>query len=46
MIRHLVLRQLDFPCGSDSKESACNTRDLDWIPGSGRFPRERKGYPL
>ena len=25
-----------FPGGSDGKESACNVRDLGWIPGSGR----------
>ena len=24
---------LDFPCGSAGKESACNTGDLDLIPG-------------
>ena len=29
-----------FPGGSDSKESACNARDLDLIPGSGRSPGE------
>ena len=28
---------LGFPGGSDGKESACNTRDLGSIPGSGRF---------
>ena len=28
---------LDFPCGSaESKESACNVRDLGLIPGLGR----------
>ena len=26
----------DFPGGSDSKEPACNARDLGLIPGSGR----------
>ena len=26
---------LDFPGGSDSKESVCNARDLGSIPGSG-----------
>ena len=35
-----------FPCGSAGKESACNTRDLDLIPGLGRSPGEGKGYPL
>ena len=40
---------LGFPGGSDGKESACNAgdaRDLDLIPGSGRFPGEGNGYPL
>ena len=35
-----------FPCGSADKESACNAGDLGSIPGLGRFPGERKGYPL
>jgi len=35
-----------FPCGSASKESACNAGDLGLIPGLGRFPGEGKGYPL
>ena len=34
------------PGGSDGKESACNAGDLCSIPGSGRSPGERKGYPL
>ena len=29
---------LDFPGGSDGKESACNAGDPDLIPGLGRFP--------
>ena len=37
---------VDFPCGSAGKESACNVGDLGSIPGLGRSPRERKGYPL
>ena len=36
---------LSFPDGSDSKKSACNSGDLGSIPGSGRFPGERNGYP-
>ena len=32
-----------FPCGSVSKESACNVGDLDSIPGLGRFPGEENG---
>ena len=35
-----------FSCGSVGKESACNTGDLGSIPGLGRSPGERKGYPL
>ena len=37
---------MDYPCGSDSKESAYNEGDLGSIPGLGRSPGERKGYPL
>ena len=37
---------LGFPCDSAGKESACNEGDLGLIPGLGRFPGERKGYPL
>ena len=35
-----------FPGGSDGKESACNVGDLGSIPGFGRSPGERNGYPL
>ena len=35
-----------FPCGSAGKESACTVGDLGSIPGLGRSPGERKGYPL
>ena len=34
------------PGGSNGKESACNARDLGWIPGSGRPPREGNGNLL
>ena len=37
---------LGFPGGSDSKESACNARDLSLILGSGGSPGEANGYPL
>ena len=37
---------LDFPSGSEGKESACNARDADLIPGSGRSPGGGHGYPL
>ena len=32
--------------GSDGKKSACNAGDPGSIPGSGRSPGERNGYPL
>ena len=35
-----------FSGGSDGKESACNVEDLGLIPGSGRSPGEKHGYPL
>ena len=35
-----------FPGGSGSKESACNVGDLGSIPGMGRSPGGRHGYPL
>ena len=35
-----------FPGVSDSKESACNARDPDLIPGSGKSPGEGNDYPL
>ena len=35
-----------FPGDSDGKESVCNAGDLGLIPGSGRSPGERNGYPL
>ena len=36
----------DFPDGSDSKESACNTGDTGSTPGLKRSPGEAKSYPL
>ena len=35
-----------FPGDSAGKESACNAGDLGLIPGLGRSPGERNGYPL
>ena len=32
--------------GSAGKESSCNVGDLGLIPGLGRSPGERNGYPL
>ena len=37
---------LGLPCGSADKESACIVGNLGSIPGLGRSPGERKGYPL
>ena len=37
---------MDFPGGSDSKESACNAGDLGLIPGLGRSPGEADGNSL
>ena len=37
---------LTMLCGSAGEESACNAGDLGLIPGLGRYPGERKGYPL
>ena len=35
-----------FPCGSDSKESACKAGDPGSIPGLGRSSGEGNGNPL
>ena len=35
-----------FPSSSDSKESDCNMGNPGLIPGSGRSPGERSGYPF
>ena len=37
---------MDFPDGSDGKESNCNAGDLGSIPGSGICPGEGNGNPL
>ena len=37
---------MDFPGGSDGKESTCNAGDLGLVPGLGRSPGEGHGYPL
>ena len=37
---------LDFPGGSDGKESTCNVGDLCLIPGLGRSPEGGLGNPL
>ena len=38
--------QKGFSCGSDGKESACNTGHLGLIPGLRKAPGEGNGYPL
>ena len=47
---HLPFRaaflQTGLPCSSADKESACNVGDLGSIPGSGRSPKDGKGYSL
>ena len=37
---------MGFPSSSADKEFTCNAGDPDSIPGSGRSPKERKGYPF
>ena len=45
-ILNIFMTNLDFPGGSDGKESACSAGDLGLIPGSGRSPGEGNGNPL
>ena len=40
-----LFNRMGFAGGSDSKESACSAGDLGSIPGPGRSPGERNGYP-
>ena len=44
MIKNKYL--MDFPGGSDSKESASNTGEPGLIPRSGRSAGAGNGYPL
>ena len=37
---------MDFPDGSDGKESSCSAEDLGLILGLGRSPEEGNSYPL
>ena len=37
---------MDFPDGSEDKESACNASDSGSILGSGRFPGRRNSNSL
>ena len=43
---NFILLHRGFPGGSDGKESACNTGDLDSIPGFGISPGEGNSNPL
>ena len=43
---YLFIVKLDFPGGSDGKESACNAGEPGVIPGSGRFPGGGNSNPL
>ena len=45
---HIYLHNIytSFPSDSENEESACSAGDPDSIPGSGRSPGERNGYPL
>ena len=42
----LLMYILGFPGGSDSRESACNARELNSIPELGKSAGEGNGYPL
>ena len=46
VLESIFLSSMDFPGGSDGKESACNAGDLGLILGSGRSPREENGNLL
>ena len=37
---------MDFPGGSDCKETACNVKDLCSIPGLGKSPGKANGNQL
>ena len=41
-----ISKKTGVPYGLDGKASACNARDPDSIPGSGRSPGEGNGSPL
>ena len=42
----IYIQIVSFPDGSNSKESACDARDLGLVHGFGRSPGEGNGYPL
>ena len=41
-----LICHMGFPSDSDGKESACNAKDLESVPGLGRFPGEGNGNPF
>ena len=41
-----LFKTLGIPGGSADKEYVCNAGDQGSIPGLGRSPGERKGYPF
>ena len=43
--RGYMFMHMDFPSGSDGKESACNAEDLGLITGWGRSPGEGNSNP-
>ena len=45
-ILNIFMTNLDFPGGSDGKESACSAGDPGLIPGLGRSSGEGRGNPL
>ena len=45
-ISYLKIHSIGLPRWRSGKESACNAGDPDSIPGLGRSPEERIGYPL
>ena len=46
VLHHILKFPQVFPGGSDSKESACNVKDLGSIPGFRKAPGEGHGSPL
>ena len=44
--KYIGSKKFGFPGVSDGKESTCHARDPGSIPGSGRSPGDRNGYPL
>ena len=45
MLNYLAQKDSPIICGSDSKESTCNSGDLGLVPGLGRSPRGGHGNP-